>query len=210
MCSLLSIAFPETMSLEPPPPNAYMTRDELLAAVRSWAAAHGYATTIARSFPKRGYVYIGCDRAGDLKNCHHVTNNNRRRFRSSKRDRCQFSAIGSCKDRVWSLQVRNSEHNHRASSAEGHSSLRRLDDEEKNAVEGLIAAGVKSRNIKASIVQARQNSDRRPLRTRDIYNFRYKKERGSCWAAKPRCSFCFSSSIEMTLSGSTELMLIVM
>ncbi len=67
--------------------------------------------------------------------------------------------------------------NHRASLAEGHSSLRRLDDKEKNAVNGLIAAGVKSRNIKASIMQACHNSDRRPLRTRDIYNFQYKKER---------------------------------
>jgi hypothetical protein len=52
---------PHTMSLLPPPPDAYMTRNELLAAIQSWSAAQGYVTTIAQSFPKRGYVYMGCD-----------------------------------------------------------------------------------------------------------------------------------------------------
>jgi hypothetical protein len=132
------------MSLLPPPPEVYTTRNELLSAVRSWGAAHGYATTITRSFPKRGYVYIGCDRAGLLKNCHHVTDENRRRLRNSKRSLCPFSVVGSLKDRLWNLRIRYGEHNHAASSPEAHSSLRKLDEGEKAEVDGFVLAGMKS------------------------------------------------------------------
>ncbi len=114
---------PYTMSLLPPPPATYGTRDELLQAVKSWGAVNGYATTIARSFPKKGYVYIGCDIAGTIRNCHNITNETQRRLRGSRRRNCPFLVVGRCKDEVWTLRVRNGRHNHSATATDGHSSL---------------------------------------------------------------------------------------
>jgi hypothetical protein len=112
-----------------------------------------------------------------LKNCHSVTNTNRRRFQSSRRSACPFSLVGARKDEVWTLRVQNGKHNHGPSSAKGHSTLRKLDKAQKVEVECFASAGMKPRNIEARIVQGLHNSRLRPLQIRDIYNFRQNIER---------------------------------
>ena len=136
-----------TMSLEPPPSQDYITREELLLAVRRWSAGHGYAMTIQRSKP--GKVYLQCDRGGKYRNTRNLISEQRRRATGSRAINCPFSVVGTqVSSGQWFLYTREETHNHDASTTlAAHPILRRLNDEEKSEVTSLTQAGVSPRII---------------------------------------------------------------
>ena len=172
------------MSLLPPPPGVYSSRDALLDAVRAWAAAHGYAVTIGSSY--QGKIYLKCDRGGVYRNRHNLTNAVRRRDTGSRLTGttfdnekdivltelgCLFSVVGSLKADSWELDVRHGDHNHEASKNQvAHPSLRRLTTEQKADIVGLTRAGATPRTIISALRQSQEGEV--PITVKDIYNAR--------------------------------------
>ena len=94
------------MSLAPPPENRFNSCEELLTGAKNWAAANGYAVTIAR--PKKDAVYLKCDRGGSYRDQYRVSEAQmKRRKTGSRLIDCPFSAVGNCIQGVWHLRIRN-------------------------------------------------------------------------------------------------------
>jgi hypothetical protein len=103
--------------LQPPPAEDYPTIDELLKAVQAHAAIEGYAVVRKRSKP--GFrsieivkVALNCDRGGEVRH----KSKARVRKTSSIKCGCRFrvNAIYKKSLDVWTVDVRNAEHNHDA------------------------------------------------------------------------------------------------
>ncbi len=173
------------MPLEPPPPEIYRTRHELVTAVKRWAGTHGYATVIKSSNLRKGFVYIVCDCSGSRRNTHNLSPTTRQRERGSRRDNCLFLVVGRQSAGLWSLIVRVGAHNHQPTSPDSHPSLRRLDAGQRDVVSSLTVAGVSPRQIEAHLQQTRTTTERLPLMPRDLYNIRYQLRRESLNAQTP-------------------------
>lgn len=92
------------MPLQPPPPGAHDTCEELIVAAKSWAAAEGYAVTICRSNSKKGIVYLGCNCGGSYRNTHKLTTKTRQCETGSCRKDFPFSVIGRNREELGSFQ----------------------------------------------------------------------------------------------------------
>ncbi len=161
----------ENIELAPPPEEDYGSREELLTAVRSWAANHGYAVTIARSDTAKGRVYLKCDRGGLYRNKYDLSDETRSRQTGSRLINCPFSVVGNQIEGRWVVRVRDKEHNHSASSTTAaHPSLRRLTAKQKEEVATLSKAGAAPRTITAAL--RHDSTSGQILTTRDIYNAR--------------------------------------
>lgn len=162
------------MSLAPPPENCYNSREELLTAVKSWASANGYAVVIAGSSNAidKAKIYLKCDHGGRYRNKHGVQDNQRCRATGSRLTACPFSVVGNCVQDVWHLRIRNSHHNHEASTTSvAHPSLRRLNEEQLEDVRQLTRVGAPPRTIVAAL-RGDATETPVPVIARDVYNAR--------------------------------------
>jgi hypothetical protein len=165
------------MNLEPPPETEYYdTYQQLLAAVNNWALKQGYAITSKRTLKsKRGKgelykIYLQCDRGGRQKD-----RSNGIRSCASRRIDCPFDAVAKKDADLWSLKIRDPEHNHPPFlSALAHPVHRKMDKETRNKVRNLSRQPIKPREITTYI---RLNAPDQRLTRRDVYNERVRLRR---------------------------------
>ncbi|XP_038693154.1 uncharacterized protein LOC119991044 isoform X1 [Tripterygium wilfordii] len=121
-------------------------------------------------------IIMGCERSGtyrERKDNGKSKQGVKKRKSSTKKCDCQFRLKASMVDTItkkWALHVQNSHHNHELmKSAEGHSFIGRLTEEEKVIVERLGKTGVRTREI---LQQIKLNDTTNASTMRTIYNVR--------------------------------------
>ncbi|CAG8566300.1 15592_t:CDS:1 [Cetraspora pellucida] len=133
-----------------PPPGQFTNCKELLAYVRTFARAQGYAVTIKRSRSDEDgrikNMLLQCDRGGSYRNQLNLTTSSRCRQTASRLSRCPFELYESRRNNIWFLEVRDPNHNHEASvNMSGHPIVRRLNAEQLEQVRHINAASSRSR-----------------------------------------------------------------
>ncbi|CAJ0638733.1 16569_t:CDS:2 [Entrophospora sp. SA101] len=131
-----------------------------------------YAVTIKRTRTdvngKVKNVTLRYDRGGSYRNSLNLTDDLRRRQTASRLLDCPFELHGTRRNGVWFLEVRNSEHNHKASEdMSGHPITRRLNTEQRELVQQMSAAGSHPHEILSTIHQSDLSS---MATSRTIYN----------------------------------------
>jgi malonate-semialdehyde dehydrogenase (acetylating) / methylmalonate-semialdehyde dehydrogenase len=141
------------MALLPPlEAEEYSTRQCLIEAVQAHAAAEGYTITIRHSNNATKTTYLGCDRGGVYRNRNNLHNGNRQRDTASRLVGCPFSIRALEQDNVWTLKVRNADHNHPATDVTAaHPVQRRLPSDVKKQIKDLSASGVAPSQIISTI-----------------------------------------------------------
>jgi hypothetical protein len=106
-------------NLIPPPEIAYPDRNALIAAVQAHAKQHGYNIVIKTSSipdekkPGRvAKVWLRCDRGGTYRPRNGLTEDTRKRKRSTRLMDCPFMIIASGSNGMWTLKVQDGHHNH--------------------------------------------------------------------------------------------------
>lgn len=164
-------AFPDNCL---PPEAEYQSREELVTAINTWAAARGYAFITRKSTTKssgRKIVTYACDRSWQLRVS---VEKEPKRKTTTRGTGCPFSVLAkeSLDKTTWYLQhrpdQRHSEHNHIPSPhPSAHPAHRRLDASGKATLSELVSAGISPRDIQTYLRQQNPTS----LATRqDIYN----------------------------------------
>lgn len=174
--------------MEAPQSAIYTTRDELVTAIKTFTARHGYAVTIKRSKP--GKIWFKCDRGGAYRNRYRLEDDDRKRTTGSRAINCPFSVTGTLlASGEWQLLVPHGEHNHKiASTLLAHPSLRRLDTHQIESVRQMTAAGQAPRLILAALT-AGQTADIIDtdvnITLQDLYNLRQQFRREELGARTP-------------------------
>jgi hypothetical protein len=134
------------MSLLPPSETTqYPDQKALVDALQAHAATNGYAITIQRSNAKDGAIYFRCNRGGKYRARYGINDTNRLRDTGTRLIDCPFSIRANLKDDIWSVKVRNPDHNHEATTtAVSHPMQRRLTPAIKQQVRELSKSGVAS------------------------------------------------------------------
>ncbi|XWS68658.1 hypothetical protein CRYUN_Cryun04dG0109800 [Craigia yunnanensis] len=186
----------------PPPSGTFHTREELLTHVRDFALTQGYMVSI-RDSAKDRYVTIACDRGGvyrkRLKNGEKL----RQRKNASRLTNCPFEVVGKRDDDVWTLTVKNGEHNHeRSKDISDHPSYRHFTEEEVLLIRDMTAAGKRPRQILKALRQRNPNlvSD-----SRNVYNVKAKIRRESLSESKKVEPSSSSSMGTMNANGVTAM-----
>lgn len=157
-----------------PTEGDYKSRDELVAAIKIWAASRGYVFITRKSTTKtsgRKIVTYACDRSGQPKAS---VEKERTRKTTTRGTGCPFLVLAkeSLDKTSWSLQHRPdkicSKHNYPPSQhPSAHPVHRKLNASGKATLSELISAGISPRDIRTYLRQ----QDRNSLVTRqDIYN----------------------------------------
>lgn len=115
----------------PPTDIRYPSQEKLLESIHNFILPHGYAVALSWSQPFESGPHIGtlhklvfrCDRDGKPK----APQGNKRKFTSTRATECKFSIVAtrSGDDGTWSLRISESAHNHAATHAKSHPSLRK-------------------------------------------------------------------------------------
>jgi hypothetical protein len=160
-----------TMSLLPPDETLqFLSRKALIDGLQTHASTNGYAITIQRSNPKDEAIYFRCDRGGVYKPENGLHNTNRQRDTGSRLLDCPFSIRANVKDKIWTIKVRCTDHNHQGTiSAYAHPIQRRAASPIRQQVMQLSAAGSAPREIVSVIRQGSNHT----LLTRDVLNIRF-------------------------------------
>jgi hypothetical protein len=168
--SLLQFLASVIMVLLPPlETEEYDTRQCLITAVQTHAAAEGYAVMIRHSSNATKTIYLGCDRGGVYRNRNNLNDSNRQRDTASRLVGCPFSIRASEWNSVWTLKVRNSDHNHLATEViAAHPVQCRLPSHVKKQIKDLSASGIAPSQIVSTIRQSTDHS----LIAQDVYNTR--------------------------------------
>lgn len=133
---------PAPMSLAPPPPAEFNSREETLEYLKAWAKTQGFAVVIGRSRSNR--LWIKCDRGGEYADKHMNDPENRKRKRKATRlTGCPFNVKASMKkDQIWRCHTENPNHNHGPSDDLSlHPSIRRMTDDQQGVVNEMTEAG---------------------------------------------------------------------
>jgi hypothetical protein len=156
------------MSLLPPPEAVqYSDRKALVDALQAHAATNGYAITIQRSNAKDGVIYFRCDRGGQYRARYSINDTNRLRNTGTRLVDCPFSIRANLKDGIWSMKVRNPDHNHEATTtAVSHPIQHRLTSAIKQQIRELSTSGIASQGIISTIRQSTNHA----IFAADIYN----------------------------------------
>jgi malonate-semialdehyde dehydrogenase (acetylating) / methylmalonate-semialdehyde dehydrogenase len=136
--------------------------------LQSHARENGYAITVQRSNKKDGSIYYHCDRSGVYKAHHGRNETNRLRDTGSRLTDCPFSIHANLKDSIWTIKVRNSNHNHEPTSPVAHPIHRRPPPEVIKQVTDLTASGAAPKEI----ISAVWLSTDHPILSKNIYNIR--------------------------------------
>jgi malonate-semialdehyde dehydrogenase (acetylating) / methylmalonate-semialdehyde dehydrogenase len=141
------------MSLLPPSEAVdYSSREALMEGLQSHARSCGYAISTRRYNARDQALYLKCDRGGEYRPRHGLTGLNRLRDTGTRLTDCPFSVSANCKDRVWTIKVRNPDHNHEATSSSfSHPIQRRMPPEVRAQVEAMSTSGSKPREILTAI-----------------------------------------------------------
>jgi hypothetical protein len=165
------------LPLQPPPPppeREFDSRDALLAFVRGFTVAHGYAVVISKSNVPRGQVWLRCDLGGRQRGLAAPAEGSRKRRSPSRRQECPFQLYGRrLPSARWALRVQDARHNHAvAADTEqlvAHPVARRLSLEQKRLVQALTERGVRPAVI---VEQLKDRFPDKPVKVQDIYNAR--------------------------------------
>lgn len=168
---------PPAMSLAPPPPGEFSSRDELLDYLKDWGEQQGFAVVIGRSRPNR--LWIKCDRGGEYADKHlHDPENRKRKRKATRLTGCPFNVKATMKkDKVWRCHTETPDHNHPPSEdLSVHPSLRRMTDEQLTKVNEMTEAG---RTPVETLEELQHIWPGIKVLRRDIYNARkkYKTEK---------------------------------
>jgi hypothetical protein len=105
--------------LVPPPEVPYPDRNSLIAAVQAHAKQHGYNVVIKTSSipdekkPGRvAKVWLRCDRGGTYRPRNGLTEETRKRRRSTRLVDCPFMIVASGSNGMWTFKVHDGQHNH--------------------------------------------------------------------------------------------------
>ena len=112
--------FPDlSTDLDPPPEVSYPDKGTLIAAVQAHGKQHGYNVVIKTSSipsekkPGRvAKVWLRCDRGGTYRPRNGLTEETRKRKRTSRLMDCPFMVIASGNAGMWTVKVENGQHNH--------------------------------------------------------------------------------------------------
>lgn len=107
------------MSLVPPPEGTYPDRSSLLQSVQAHGKAHGYNIVVKSSSTptdkkpgRTAKVWLRCDRGGQYRPRNGLTEETRKRKRSSRLMDCPFMLVAAGHPGIWTLTVLNPTHNH--------------------------------------------------------------------------------------------------
>jgi hypothetical protein len=107
------------MNLEPPPEASYPDKASLLASVQAHGKAHGYNVVVKSSSTptekkpgRTAKIWLRCDRGGQYRPRNGLTEETRKRKRTSRLMDCPFMLVAAGTPGIWSLTVLNPEHNH--------------------------------------------------------------------------------------------------
>lgn len=173
------------MPLNPPLPAKFTSREELIQHVRRTAFAEGYAVSIKRS-TAGVKVHLCCDRGGSYRKRNNLSEETRKRVRTSRLIGCPFLVYGKRgSDGLWALVVQNSQHNHPPSEDMSiHPSYRRLDPDKLEKVKEMSEAGMPPRQILSRLRQIDPNF---LVLSRTIYNARQRLRKKEDVKAEQDC-----------------------
>ena len=107
------------VALEAPPEAHYPDKQTMLQSVQAFAKAHGYRVVVKSSStpsadkPGRvSKVWLRCDRGGHYRPRNGLTEETRKRKRTSRLMDCPFMLCGAGNAGMWTLSVLSGEHNH--------------------------------------------------------------------------------------------------
>ncbi len=162
--------------LFPPPAGVFDSLKNLIKSAQDWARSRGYALVIRGSDGNR--VFLMCDRGGEYRKRHNLTDDARQRKTATRKCKCLFMLLGS-RDTIsdrWSLSVLSGQHNHDPStSPAAHPSLRKLNNDQREGLAALTASAVLPRTIGTIM---RQKGAEDTLIMKDIYNARQRIRSG--------------------------------
>lgn len=108
-----------SMQLVPPPEGTYPDKATLLAAVQAHSKAHGYNVVVKSSSTptekkpgRTAKVWLRCDRGGHYRPRNGLTEETRKRRRTSRLMDCPFMLVAAGTPGIWTLTVLNPTHNH--------------------------------------------------------------------------------------------------
>ncbi|CRL25299.1 Isochorismatase-like [Penicillium camemberti] len=107
------------MQLVPPPEGTYPDKATLLAAVQDHGKEHGYNVVVKSSSTptekkpgRTAKVWLRCDRGGHYRPRNGLTEETRKRRRTSRLMDCPFMLVAAGSPGIWTLTVLNATHNH--------------------------------------------------------------------------------------------------
>ncbi|KAI5307709.1 hypothetical protein KEM55_007619, partial [Ascosphaera atra] len=107
------------MGLAPPPEGTYPDRASLITAVQAHARANGYHVVVKSSSTpnekkpgRTAKVWLRCDRGGRYRPRNGLTEETRKRKRTSRLLDCPFMLVAAGHPGIWTLTVLNPAHNH--------------------------------------------------------------------------------------------------
>jgi hypothetical protein len=108
-----------SMELLPPPEGTYPDRASLLSSVQAHGKAHGYNIVVKSSSTptdkkpgRTAKVWLRCDRGGQYRPRNGLTEETRKRKRTSRLMDCPFMLVAAGNPGIWTLTVLNPTHNH--------------------------------------------------------------------------------------------------
>lgn len=108
-----------SMQLLPPPEGTFPDKASLLAAVQTHGKAHGYNVVVKSSSTptekkpgRTAKVWLRCDRGGHYRPRNGLTEETRKRRRTSRLMDCPFMLVAAGTPGIWTLTVLNPTHNH--------------------------------------------------------------------------------------------------
>jgi MULE transposase domain len=153
--------------MDPPAEGTFATRSDLVDTAQKYAMTNGYAISTKRSCNRDGVIVLGCDRGGQYRSRHGLTNETRVQDTSTWLQGCPFEIRGKLKDGIWFLIVKEALHNHEPLLVpSAHPIQRRMPESVKSQVKELTEAGIPTQQI-ATVI--RQTSDH-PIVAQNIYN----------------------------------------
>lgn len=107
------------IELVPPPEGNYPDKQSLLAAVQAHGKAHGYNVVVKSSSTptekkpgRTAKIWLRCDRGGSYRPRNGLTEETRKRKRTSRLMDCPFMLVAAGNPGIWTLTVLNPTHNH--------------------------------------------------------------------------------------------------
>ncbi|KAN0082298.1 putative isochorismatase family hydrolase [Elaphomyces granulatus] len=107
------------MELIPPPEGTFPDKASLLASVQAHGKAHGYNVVVKSSSTptekkpgRTAKIWLRCDRGGQYRPRNGLTEETRKRKRTSRLMDCPFMLVAAGTPGIWTLTVLNPTHNH--------------------------------------------------------------------------------------------------
>jgi hypothetical protein len=161
------------------PQSEFVTRDELVTYIHTFARENGFGIVISHSNEKA--IYFTCELGGTYRNKRNINDKERKRKLTTRKINCPFSMVANCKkneqDEVvkWVLRVTNPDHNHdKLNLNESFPMLRRRNPEINRQIRELYLKGNKPLVIEKILKDTFKNI---LINREDIYNETRKMKR---------------------------------